>query len=243
MPELTVASFNVHWGRGDRRSGYAPFDVAAACARLDADLIVLQESWAPDDGVAQHHAVAQALGMEAIVVPMGRSEVEPKLRLVSRADPARRAGTGDWCLALLSRHPVLSHSVTELPALRLDPSTRVLLRVDLDVDGRRLPVVATHFSHLEFGSPLQTRALRAGLPPVSEPAVLLGDMNMWGWTISAMTAGGWRRVVQGKTWPARRPHHQIDHILVTPSVEVVDSDVLPDLGSDHRPVRATVRIS
>ena len=87
MPELTVASFNVHWGRGDRRSGYAPFDVADACARLDADLIVLQESWAPDDGVAQHHAVGQALGMEAIVVPMGRSEVEPKLQLVSRADP------------------------------------------------------------------------------------------------------------------------------------------------------------
>ncbi len=46
-------------------------------------------------------------------------------------------------------------------------------------------------------------------------------MNMWGWTIAAMTPEGWRRVVQGKTWPAHRPTHQIDHILVTPSVEVV----------------------
>ena len=179
MPELSVASFNVHWGRGDRRSGYAPFDVVDACARLDADLIVLQESWAPDDGVAQHHAVAQALGMEAIVVPMGRSEVEPKLRLVSRADPARRAGTGDWCLALLSRHPVLSHSVTELPALRLDPSTRVLLRVDLDVDGHRIRVkVADHRAKVEFDDAVAA-ATALGLPVrvVLERAARLVDEN------------------------------------------------------------------
>lgn len=242
MPELSVASFNLHWGRGDRRCGYAPFDVVGACARLDADVIVLQESWGPDDGLAQHQVVADALAMEAIVVPMGRSEVDPKLRLVSRADPARRDGAGDWCLALLTRRPVLSHTVTELPELWLDPSTRALLRVDLDVEGRPLPVVATHFSHLEFGSPLQTRALRAGLPSVAGPAVLVGDMNMWGWTISAMTPRGWRRAVRGKTWPARRPQHQIDHILVTPRIEVVDGAVLADLGSDHRPVRATLRI-
>ena len=27
MPELTVACFNVHWGRGGRRDGWPPFDV------------------------------------------------------------------------------------------------------------------------------------------------------------------------------------------------------------------------
>jgi endonuclease/exonuclease/phosphatase family metal-dependent hydrolase len=243
VPALTVATFNIHWGRGGRRSGWRPFDVVEACKRLDADVIVLQESWAPDDAVAQHDAVAEALGAEVVVVPLSRSVLEPKLRVVSRADlSAARQGDGDWCLALLSRLPITAHSVVPLPQLRVDPSSRAVLRTHLDLDGRPFEVAATHFSHLEFGSPLQARALRQALPHVDRPAAFLGDMNMWGWTVSAMVTDGWRRAVRGKTWPAHRPGHQIDHVLVTPSVEVLDGEVLPDLGSDHRPIRARLRI-
>ena len=54
---------------------------------------------------------------------------------------------------------------------------------------------------------------------------------------------GWRRTVRGRTWPAGRPHSQIDHILVRAAdgTEVLHSEVLPGVGSDHRPVRATLR--
>ena len=242
MTELSVASFNVHWGRGGRRAGYPPFDLVAACDRLDADVLALQETWAPDDEVAQHQVVADALGYRVEVVPLARAEVVPKPRILSRADPARTKGAGDFCLALLSRRPILGAQVVPLPQLWFDPWGRALLRADVDVDGTPCTVVATHFSHLEFGSPLQAPALRRGLPATDQPAVLLGDMNMWGWTISAMVPTGWRRAVRGATWPAHRPHHQIDHILVTPSVEVLDAAVLPDLGSDHRPVRARLRL-
>jgi endonuclease/exonuclease/phosphatase family metal-dependent hydrolase len=38
------------------------------------------------------------------------------------------------------------------------------------------------------------------------------------------------------------PHSQIDHILVRPEVGVIDSAVLRDVGSDHRPVRATLHV-
>ncbi len=119
----------------------------------------------------------------------------------------------------------------------------MLLHAEIDVDGTNLTVVSTHFSHLEFGAVLQTRALRRGLPPVDRPAVLVGDMNMWGWTISAMAPRGWRRAVRGKTWPSTHPSHQIDHLLVTPSVEVVRGEVLPDLGSDHLAIRARLRVT
>lgn len=242
MPELTIVSFNVHWGVGDRRHGYPPFDIATTCGGFEADVLVLQETWAPDGGPAQHDEVAAALGMEVVAVPMARSMLEPKPKLASRADPERRTGDGDWCMALLTRQPIRTTRVIELPPLRTDPSTRALLHAELDVDGTNLTVVATHFSHLEFGSPLQARALRRGLPPADRAAVFAGDMNMWGWTIAAMVPNGWRRVVRGKTWPARRPLHQIDHILVTPSVEVVRGEVLPDAGSDHRPIRARIRV-
>ncbi|HWE70799.1 MAG TPA: hypothetical protein VG205_10565, partial [Acidimicrobiales bacterium] len=51
---------------------------------------------------------------------------------------------------------------------------------------------------------------------------------------------GWRRVTRGRTWPAFRPHSQLDHLLVTPSVAVVDARIAERTGSDHLPVRATL---
>ena len=38
-------------------------------------------------------------------------------------------------------------------------------------------------------------------------------MNLWGPPIHAFL-GQWQRAVKGKTWPAWRPHSQLDHILV-----------------------------
>ena len=242
MPELTVVSFNVHWGVGSKRYGYPAFDLVEACRGFDADIIALQETWAPDDGVSQHDEVAKALGLDVAAVPLARAQLEPEPKLLSPATAGRPEGDGDWCLALLTRQPIRTTRVIDLPHLRLDPWSRVLLQAELDVDGANLTVVTTHFSHLEFGSVLHTRALRRALPPTDRPGVFIGDMNMWGWTMSAMAPSGWRRVVRGKTWPAHRPGHQIDHILVTPSVELVGSEVLPDLGSDHRPVRARLRV-
>lgn len=242
MVEITVASFNVHWGRGSKRQRWPEFDVVEACRSIDADVIALQETWAPDDGPAQHDEVAAALGLSVVSVPTARARLEPTPKLLGRGDPTRRTGDGDWCVALLSREPIRTTRVTTLPDLWFDPWSRVLLQAELDVAGANLTVVTTHFSHLEFGSPLHTPALRRGLPPSNRPAVFLGDMNMWGWTISAMTTDGWRRAVRGKTWPAHRPWHQIDHVLVTPSVDVVHGEVLPDQGSDHRPIRVRLRV-
>jgi endonuclease/exonuclease/phosphatase family metal-dependent hydrolase len=243
VPELTIASWNVHWGRSDRHDAYAPFDVVDACGSLEADVLLLQETWAPDGAVAQHDAVATALGMSAVAVQLSRSAVHPRPMLLSRADPERTAGDGDWSLALLSRKPIRATRTVELPQLPFDPSSRAVLLAEIDIDGTNLTVAGTHFSHLEFGSLLQTRALRRALPPSDRPGVLLGDMNVWGWTISAMAPPGWRRAVRGKTWPSRRPRHQIDHVLVTPSVEVIRADVLPHVGSDHRAVRARLRVT
>jgi endonuclease/exonuclease/phosphatase family metal-dependent hydrolase len=244
VPELTVASFNTHWGRGAKRRGWPPFDVVAACRSFEADVIVLQESWAPDVGAAQHDEVADALGMRCVAVPMARAVLEPRPRLVAAARDGERRGDGAWCLALLARKPIRTTRVLPLPRpLHLDPWSRMLLHAEIDVDGTNLTVVGTHFAHLEQGAVLQTRALRRGLPPTDRAAAFIGDMNMWGWTIDAMTPQGWRRAVRGKTWPAWRPQHQIDHLLVTPSVEVVRAEVLPDEGSDHLPIRARLRVT
>jgi endonuclease/exonuclease/phosphatase family metal-dependent hydrolase len=244
VPELTLASFNVHWGRGAKRRGWPAFDVPAACAGFEADVIVLQESWAPDDGVAQHDEVADALGMRCVAVPMARARMEPKPKILGPVRDGAGRGDGSWCLALLSRKPIRTTRVIPLPRpLPIDPWSRALLHAEIDVDGTNLTLVGTHFAHLEQGAILQTRALRQALPPTDRAAAFVGDMNMWGWTIDLMTPGSWRRGLRGKTWPAWRPQHQIDHLLVTPSVEVVRAEVLPDQGSDHRPIRARLRVT
>jgi endonuclease/exonuclease/phosphatase family metal-dependent hydrolase len=240
--ELTVASFNLHWGLSGRRGGYRPFDVVAACAEIDADVLVLQESWAPDDGVAQHEAVASALGYDVLAAPLARAAATPAPHLVSRPDPQRRKGDGDWTLALLSRRPMTGTRVVELPKLPTDPATRSILRADVDLDGDPLTVHGAHMAHLEMGVVLHRRRFRAALTPASEPGVLLGDMNMWGWCISAMVPKGWARAGGGPTFSVARPWHRIDHLLTTPSVELASSEVLADLGSDHFAIRGRVRL-
>jgi endonuclease/exonuclease/phosphatase family metal-dependent hydrolase len=242
VTDVVVASFNLHWGRGFRWLGYRPFDVVPACERLDADVLVLQESFAPDDGEAQHDEIARALGYEAVAEPLARATALPRPAVVDRPDPRRRRGQGDWCLAVLSRLPVERSKVTPLPQLRRDPATRVVLRVDVTVGDRSLAVHGTHLPHLEFGAHRIRHAFRDAVGPPDGPGILLGDMNMWGWTISAMAPRGWRRVGRGRTFPTPIAHSRIDHVLVTPEVEVLATDVPPERGSDHRPVRARVRV-
>ncbi len=82
---LSVANFNMHagvdgWGR--------PFDVVAACATLDADVLVVEESWtsaageeAPRDALGQAETVAAALGYEVVTCPLANGRR-------ARPDPA-----------------------------------------------------------------------------------------------------------------------------------------------------------
>ena len=242
MLEATIASYNVHWGHGPHRAGYPPFDVVEACRRLDADVLILQESWAPDRDRADHQRVADALGMVvACDVDLARAIVEPVPRVLSPASAGLRDGDGGWHLVGLSRHPVRDARVHPLPHLWFDHSDRAVVALEVEVDGASLHVRGTHLPHLEYGAHLSTRGLRRALPSTDLPAAFIGDMNMWGWTIDRMVPRGWRRVVRGKTWPSHRPHSQIDHVLVTPSVDLVWGEVGPHLGSDHLPIRARLR--
>jgi endonuclease/exonuclease/phosphatase family metal-dependent hydrolase len=242
--ELTIASWNVHWGRGMKWLKFPPFDLLEGCRRLDADVLVLQETWAPDDDAdaAQHQVVARELGYQVWSVPLARAVAGDHPRVVGRADGDRSAGTGDWCLAVLSRLPIASTSTTWLPQLRPDPANRAVLRTDVVVDGMPLTVHGTHLPHLEIGSPLLRKPLRACLGSADTAAVLIGDMNMWGWCISAMTPRGWHRAGRGRTFPAPLPHSRLDHLLHTDAVEVRHIEVVRDKGSDHLPIRARLRL-
>ncbi len=244
-----MATFNTHWGVDRFRR---PYDVVDACRQLAADVLILQEAWRADGTVGFAAEAAQRLGYALSWLPLARGDllahqrlpVPPaKARLLGQGTRGGRAprGRGDWGVAVLSRLPVRSEERIDLGHLPLDPSRRGALRLELDVDGRPFTVVGTHLSHLSHGSLWQLLRLRRALPGEGEAAVLGGDMNMWGPLLTTFLPG-WRRSVRGRTWPASRPHSQIDHLMVTPPVEVVSGRVMPRTGSDHRALRAVLRL-
>jgi endonuclease/exonuclease/phosphatase family metal-dependent hydrolase len=261
---LILATFNVHmgidgWGR--------PFDVVEECRSLGADLLVMQESWAPDDGgPSTAGRVAEALGYRVVAeVALTRARLYAPLATTSsrwapwpgqvrralRLDQKRRARAsrpadraferGRWGVALLSRVPVRDVEVISLGKLRRDPARRVVISCRTDLGGRELTVFGTHMSHITHGSHAQYRRLSAQLPHPDTAAVLAGDMNLWGPPVNSFFPA-WRRAVIARTWPARRPHSQLDHVLITPSLSVVDARVAERSGSDHRPVAVTLAL-
>ena len=259
---LTLATFNVHmgvdgWGR--------PFDVVGECAALRADVLVLQESWEPDDGSPSTAArVAVELGyevVEEIALARGRlyapiltttrrwgplaSQVRRTLRL--DREPYRPAAgprdrpfaRGHWGVALLSRLPVRDVEVIQLGRLKRDPAYRAVVQGTVDLRYGGLTVCGTHMAHITQGSHAQYRRLGKRLPPAGTAAALAGDMNLWGPPTSSYFRG-WRRAVIGRSWPAHRPHSQLDHVLVTESVSVTDARIGGFAGSDHRPAVVTL---
>jgi hypothetical protein len=261
VPEIVVASFNMHSGV----DGWArPYDVVGACEHLAADVLVLVENFVPDgeEGVAA--CVAGKLGYEVRSAsiararryppaegqrrgfgppfwserPVGVSVLFPNPPRARARRPRRGQGVeGDWGIAVLSRLPVTRFEDLDLGQLRRDPARRRAILAEVDVGGAPLVVAGVHMSHITHGSVAQFRRLTRSLPPPDVPAVLCGDLNVWGPPLRALLPG-WRRAVRGRTWPADHPIAQIDHLLVRPSVEVADSEVVQVGRSDHRAVRA-----
>jgi endonuclease/exonuclease/phosphatase family metal-dependent hydrolase len=238
MPTFTLVSFNAHGGLHPRRNGVCrPYDLASVLERFDTDVIVVQESWWPDGGTAAVDDVAATLGAQVFALPFGRGTLHPWPHV-----PRDGIGHGTVGLAVITRLP--ARLVARLPVGRVlgDPAPeRGALHLELVVGGTTVDLVGLHLtSRLPHGPPIQLRRLARQLP-TRGPAVVTGDCNFWGPGVRALLPG-WRRAVRGRTWPAVMPHSQIDHILVRSEVGVVDSQVLPDVGSDHRPVRATLSV-
>jgi endonuclease/exonuclease/phosphatase family metal-dependent hydrolase len=233
---ISVASLNLHGGV-DRHG--RPYDVAAACHLLKADVIALQEVWRADGEPDEFAAVASALGgqvrhgLMASGISLARLRVGPE-----------DGRTGDWGVAVLTSLPVLRYEEINLGRAPLDGLPRLAQALTLAVPGGgTLRIVNTHLTH-RMTSPAQLILLTSRLNrdgaaagPCTSPTLIAGDLNMPG--AATWTAGHvYRRVVRGLTFPAHRPLVQIDHLLASRGIRAEAAEVLPGVGSDHLPVRA-----
>ena len=239
MPELTLASFNTHYGVLPLSQACGPYDLMAALEGLgEPDVMVIQEVWrrAGDRGIVDDFAHAH--GYERHDVEFARATMQARW---PRPDAE---GEGTVGLAVLTRLPARVLGRPALGPTRRDPIPgRRVIHLDLDVRGTPIDLIGVHLtSVLPEGPPQQLRRLAKRFPDSGRPAVMTGDCNFWGWPATALLPG-WRRAVRGRTWPAPRPHSQIDHVFVRGGMDVLEAAVLPAVGSDHRPVRVRLRVN
>ena len=241
MPMTTVAlaSLNTHYGvRPSSRPPADQYDLEAAIAAFDADVVVLQEVWRPDAQRGRVDDAAADLGYALEYVATGSATTDTRW---PRLTPHELGESG---VAVLSRLPVTRLGAPAVGPTPGDPApARRALEVEIDTAAGPLRLVAVHLtSRLPHGPPMQLRRLAPALPPAGAPAIVAGDFNFWGPGVERLLPG-WRRTVRGRTWPARAPHSQIDHVLVRPgALAIARAEVLGDVGSDHRPVRVELTL-
>ena len=217
-PVFTVATANVQF------SNARPEAFRAWLATQPADFLVIQEVTA-----------AWAAELEA-------QTAYPHRYVMSREDP--------YGLALLSRWPMESVTPVDLAGDGL-PSLAGIV----DANGQRIRFLGlhTHWPLTPALAAARDEALQGAAALVSAadlPVVLLGDLNLtpdspaFGRLLDGaglrdvMRGRGWRPTWLAGFWPLAL---RIDHVLVSPSLCVEQAEVGPAIGSDHRPVVATLR--
>ncbi|MGH3713098.1 MAG: endonuclease/exonuclease/phosphatase family protein [Micromonosporaceae bacterium] len=234
---LALAALNLHCGRDHAGTVYA---VSAAISALDADVVVVQENWRP--------AGAESIAREAAAACDYRYCVELDVwgstslyDLGVVTDPAMDE-PGAWGLAVLSRLPVARREHVWLGSAPGDMGPRAAQVVEVTVDDESIArVVNVHLTHRLAHGPGQLRRLVRALRPPGQPTVIAGDLNMCRPTV--YLGHPYRPSVRGRTWPARRPFAQVDHVLVDDRVTVADGSVIPAVGSDHLPIRVTLHVA
>lgn len=162
---MRVVSWNLWWRFGpweDRQAG-----IAAELARLDPDLILLQEVWAVD-GQDQAQTLA--------------GELDLHLARTTEDDGTPQ----EFGNAILSRYPIIESTMISLSGDDGNPSHRSALAAVVETPSGSQPVVTTHLAWQYTASALRSRqleevvALADRLRPADDdgpPVILGGDLN------------------------------------------------------------------
>ncbi|HEV2746246.1 MAG TPA: endonuclease/exonuclease/phosphatase family protein [Allosphingosinicella sp.] len=228
---ILVASYNMRKAIGtDRRR--RPERTLAVLNELDADVVALQEAdrrFGPRLSALPPHLIDE------------HSDYKPV------PFDARSGSLGWHGNAMLVRKSVevLDRELVHLPSL--EPRGAVL--ADLKVNGTALRVVGMHLDLSGLWRRRQAHAILAHLAARDgdPPTVLMGDLNEWSAHGGCLRDFGHhlRFAHCGRSFHARRPVAQLDRIMVSPKLEIVESgahhSATARRASDHLPIWARLR--
>ena len=229
---LTVLSYNTHHGEGT--DGVLDLArIARVITDADPDLVALQEI---DEGATRTGGVDQA------------AELGSLTGMEHSFAPFMDFQGGRYGLAVLSKHPIVSSRVIELPPGKGEP--RSALAVEVAPEGK--PVVMFVCVHFDWLDDDTERFAQAGALLVAldgeHGVIVAGDFNdtPGSRTIRAFEEAEFRIVPpdegDGATFPSDGPTKRIDFVMYRPAFGFVGTaDVLAEeVASDHRPVRAVL---
>ncbi|WP_315092718.1 endonuclease/exonuclease/phosphatase family protein [uncultured Cellulomonas sp.] len=245
---MRLATFNILHGRSLADGEVHVGRFADAVRDLDVDVLALQE--VDRDQPRSHGADLTVVAAEAMGAPEHRFVAtlhgEPGLWTAATGD--RQPALASYGIALLSRHPVLSWHVYQLPVLRrrapvrwpdarwptlVRDEPRAALVAVVQHPAGALTVVATHLTYIPGWNRRQLRRLVTMVQPHPRPLVLLGDLNIE--ADEAVRSSGLRSLATAATFPVSEPDRQLDHILADGRVEPAGPARSVDTGlSDHR---------
>ncbi|WP_128253172.1 endonuclease/exonuclease/phosphatase family protein [Falsirhodobacter deserti] len=226
MPEITVASYNIHKGIGvDRRRDLSR--IADVIGELRADVVALQEAdarFGDRQGLLDLDLLAD-LGLKRVEV-MG----------------LRERSHGWHGNVMLVRRDVEVENVERIPLPGLEPRGAIV--ADLIVYGTPLRAIGTHLALLGSSRIRQVTAVLDRLAALADrPTVLMGDTNEWrrgNWTLKGLLPH-FPSSPTAPSFPAPFPVLPLDRIMLSRG-SVKDfaphRSALSRRASDHLPVRA-----
>lgn len=228
---FTIASWNLFQGlqHSSRRDAWVQnLPLKDHLESLDADVLVLPEAWRFNRPCATWaEDLASRMGYE--------------LHQWVSDTPSRPGEIVPWRIVMMTRIPAQPLPPQVMPRLE-GFGQRAIVRATLTDSGVTVAAAHLYGIHLLLRSaPLAWLKERTELRrAASTNDIIAGDLNMWSPVVHRDTRP-LRPAIRGRTYPSKRPHSQIDHLLLSEQVEVLSSEVLPDMGSDHRAIRATLQ--
>jgi endonuclease/exonuclease/phosphatase family metal-dependent hydrolase len=222
---MRLVTYNIRGGLGmdDRRDIGR---IAAVIQQARADLVGLQEvhQRLPQSGMAdQPRALARATGMSCLF------------------GPALAIGLGKYGNAVLAAVPARRRAIHRLPG---EGEPRAALEVELEMDGRPLTVICTHFGLSTAAREQQAAVLADVVRSARAPVALVGDLNAAPEApeVKMLLAAGLRHAAPPvePTFPADEPRHRIDYVLIAPELVCTTCQVLASPASDHLPIVADI---
>jgi endonuclease/exonuclease/phosphatase (EEP) superfamily protein YafD len=178
----------------------------------------------------------------------------PKFALIDRLKgrypfAAGCAQSWDCSVEVLSKHPIASAMAGRREAF--DGPPRMV--VGFGAGARPLTVIATHMMRPIDGPNGHLKEMRrvAGIARGAPgPVIVAGDFNATSWSHSFRVFREESGLVHmGRylpSWPSQSrglpPQLNIDHLWVSEDLAVSDVHLGPDVGSDHRPLVAIVKL-